>query len=147
MLALTKLILALIYLSAPCLAAGEAELGAGDRIFYLFSPESLEQRQRVMRLWQQFGDGAVVRVVAIARSGQTPLDLPLMSVAAANRSTAVPEYIKARLDAADDYFAIRSPLGVLRKTGRGEEFLIPLAIEVATEVDESTWGKVKELFR
>ena len=142
---LTKTLLALACLVALCTAADENMPAGGDRIFYLYSPESAEQRQRVARLWQRFGAGYFV---AIVREGRGPEGLPSIAKFAAARSAIVPEYIKARLDSDRDYFALTGPGGALRRTGRGidlEDALSPAII--ATEVDESTWGKVKDLFR
>lgn len=142
---LTKTLLALACLVALSTAADESVPAAGDRIFYLYSPESAEQRQRVARLWRQFGAG---HCVAIVRNEQGPEGLTSISTSAAARSPVVPEYIKTRLDSDRDYFALTDQGGALRLTGRGIDLdvLFPAAI-TATEVDETTWGKVKDLFR
>lgn len=117
-----------------------------SRVFYVFSPDKAPQHQRVLQLWHQFRtQDAEQRLVAIARDGQGPTveGLTLWSGARAAQSSAVPAYIKARLDADGDYFAAIDSAGTLHWAGPGQDLLQPLA----TEVDESTWGKVKDLFK
>lgn len=117
-----------------------------SRVFYVFSPDRPPQHQRVLQLWHQFrAQDAEQRLVAIARDGQGPTveGLTLWSGARAAQSSAVPAYIKARLDADGDYFAAIDSAGALHWAGPGQDLLQPLA----TEVDESTWGKVKDLFK
>ena len=134
-------------------AASEANSGdiqvlpEDSRVFYVFSHDRAPQRQRVLQLWQQFSaQDAEQRFVAIARDGQVLAEvegLTLWSIAMAAQSPEVPAYIKARLDAAGDYFAAIDSEGTLYLAGPGQDLLHPLS----TEVDESTWGKVKDLFR
>lgn len=117
-----------------------------SRVFYVFSPDRPPQCQRVLQLWHQFrAQDAEQRLVAIVRDGQGPTieGLTLWSGARAAQSSAVPAYIKARLDADGDYFAAIDSAGTLHWAGPGQDLLQPLA----TEVDESTWGKVKDLFK
>ena len=117
-----------------------------SRVFYVFSPDKAPQHQRVLQLWQQLGDqDAEQRFVAIAREGQVLAikDLTLWSAALAAQSPEVPAYIKARLNVAGDYFAVVDSEGTLYLAGPGQDLLQPLS----TEVDETTWGKVKDLFR
>lgn len=134
-------------------AASEANSGdiqvlpEDSRIFYVFSPDRAPQRQRVLQLWQQFSaQDAEQRFIAIARDGQMLTEvegLTLWSTAMAAQSPEVPAYIKARLDADGDYFAAVDSEGTLHLVGLGQNLLRPLS----TEVDESTWGKVKDLFK
>ena len=122
------------------------DLPEDSRVFYVFSPDRAPQRQRVLQLWQQLGaQDAEQRFVAIAREGQVPAieGLTLWSAALAAQSPEVPAYIKARLAADGDYFAAIDSEGSLYLSGLGQDLLQPLS----TEVDESTWGKVKDLFR
>ena len=118
-----------------------------SRIFYVFSHDRAPQRQRVLQLWQQFSaQDAEQRFIAIARDGQMLTEvegLTLWSTAMAAQSPEVPAYIKARLDADGDYFATVDSEGTLHLAGPGQDLLQPLS----TEVDESTWGKVKDLFK
>ena len=137
------------------LLVAASEVGSGDiqvlpedsRVFYVFSHDRTPQRQRVLQLWQQFSaQDAEQRFIAIARDEQVLAaveDLTLWSVAMAAQSPEVPAYIKARLDADGDYFAAVDSEGTLYLAGPGQDLLQPLS----TEVDESTWGKVKDLFR
>ncbi|MYF91530.1 MAG: hypothetical protein F4184_05210 [Gemmatimonadetes bacterium] len=134
-------------------AASEANSGdiqvlpEDSRIFYVFSHDRAPQRQRVLQLWQQFSaQDAEQRFIAIARDGQMLTEvegLTLWSTAMAAQSPEVPAYIKARLDADGDYFAAVDSEGTLHLVGLGQNLLRPLS----TEVDESTWGKVKDLFK
>lgn len=134
-------------------AASEADSGdiqglpEDSRVFYVFSHDRIPQRQRVLHLWQQFSaQDAEQRFIAIARDEQVLAaveGLTLWSVAMAAQSPEVPAYIKALLDADGDYFAAIDSEGTLYLAGPGQDLLQPLS----TEVDESTWGKVKDLFR
>ena len=134
-------------------AASEADSGdiqvlpEDSRVFYVFSHDRTPQRQRVLQLWQQFSaQNAEQRFIAIARDEQVPAaveGLTLWSVAMVAQSPEVPAYIKARLDADGDYFAAVDSEGTLYLAGPGQNLLQPLS----TEVDESTWGKVKDLFK
>ena len=134
-------------------AASEANSGdiqvlpEDSRVFYVFSPDRAPQRQRVLQLWQQFSaQDAEQRFVAIGRDEQVLAmgeGLTLWSAAMAAQSPEVPAYIKARLDADGDYFAAVDSEGALYLAGPGQGLLQPLS----TEVDESTWGKVKDLFK
>ena len=134
-------------------AASEANSGdiqvlpEDSRVFYVFSHDRAPQRQRVLQLWQQFSaQDAEQRFIAIARDGQVLAEvegLTLWSAARAAHSPEVPAYIKTRLDADEDYFAAIDSEGTLYLAGPGQDLLHPLS----TEVDESTWGKVKDLFR
>ena len=134
-------------------AASEANSGdiqglpEDSRVFYIFSHDRAPQRQRVLQLWQQFSaQDAEQRFIAIARDEQVLAEvegLTLWSAAMAAQSPEVPAYIKGQLDADGDYFAAVDPEGILHLAGPGQDLLQPLS----TEVDESTWGKVKDLFR
>ncbi len=147
--------LVLLLVAASEVGSGEIQaLPEDSRVFYVFSYDEAPQRQRVLWLWEQWSrlkgevkrtQDAAQRFVAIARDGQVPAveGLTLWSVAMAAQSPEVPAYIKVRLDADGDYFAAINPEGALYLAGLGQDLLQPLA----TEVDESTWGKVKDLFR
>ena len=141
----TGLVLLLVLASEANSGQIEA-LPEDSRVFYVFSHDRAPQRQRVLQLWHQFrAQDAEQRFVAIARDGQVPTieGLTLWPVAMAAQSLAVPAYIKARLDADGDYFAAIDSAGALHLAGPGQDLLQPLS----TEVDESTWGKVKDLFK
>ena len=139
--------LSLLLVAASGASSGEIQaLPEDSRVFYVFSHDRAPQRQRILQLWRQLeARDAEQRFVAIAREGQVPAieGLTLWSVARAAQSPEVPAYIKARLDADGDYFAAVDREGTLRLAGPGQDLLQPLS----TEVDESTWGKVKDLFR
>jgi hypothetical protein len=148
--------LVLLLVAASGADSGEIQVLPKDsRVFYVFSHDKAPQRQRVLQLWRQLfrledevkrAQDAEQRFVAIVRDGQVLAvaeGLTLWSVARAAQSPEVPAYIKARLDADGDYFAAIDSDDTLRLAGPGQDLLQPLS----TEVDESTWGKVKDLFR
>ena len=140
--------LVLLLIAASEVGSGEIQVLPEDsRVFYVFSPDRAPQRQRVLQLWQQFStQDAEQRFIAISRDGQVlaiAKGLTLWSAAMAAQSPEVPAYIKARLDADGDYFATVDSEGTLHLAGPGQDLLQPLS----TEVDETTWGKVKDLFR
>ena len=147
--------LVLLLVSASGVSSGQIyDLPEDSRVFYVFSHDRVPQRQRVLQLWQQLSrlksevkhaQDSEQWFVAIAREGPVPAveGLTLWSVAMAAESPEVPAYIKARLDADGDYFAAIDSEGTLYLAGPGQDLLQPLS----TEVDESTWGKVKDLFR
>ena len=140
--------LVLLLVAARGVDSGEIQaLPEDSRVFYVFSHDRAPQRQRVLQLWRQLrAQDAKQRFVAIVRDGQVlgmAEGLTLWSAVMAAQSPEVPAYIKARLDADEDYFAAIDPEGDLYLAGPGQNLLQPLS----TEVDESTWGKVKDLFR
>ena len=140
--------LVLLLIAASEANSGDIQILPEDsRVFYVFSHDRAPQRQRVLQLWQQFSaQDAEQRFIAITRDEQVLAmaeDLTLWSAAMAAQSPEVPAYIKTRLDAAGDYFAAIDSEGTLFLAGPGQDLLQPLS----TEVDESTWGKVKDLFR
>ena len=142
------MVLVLLLVAASGASSDEIQaLPEDSRVFYVFSPDRGPQRQRVLQLWQQFStQDAEQRFVAIARDGQVLAEtegLTLWSVAMAAQSPEVPAYIKVRLDSDGDYFAAVDSGGDLYLAGPGQGLLQPLS----TEVDESTWGKVKDLFK
>ena len=140
--------LALLLVAGSGVGSSEIQILPEDsRVFYVFSHDRAPQRQRVLQLWRQFSaQDAEQRFVAIARDGQVLAateGLTLWSATMAAQSPEVPAYIKARLDADGDYFAAIDSEGALQLAGPGQDLLHPLS----TEVDESTWGKVKDLFK
>ena len=140
--------LVLLLVAANGASSGQIyDLPEDSRVFYVFSHDKAPQRQRVLQLWRQFSaQDAEQRFIVIARDRQMLAEvegLTLWSIARAAQSPEVPAYIKARLDADGDYFAAIDSEGTLHLAGPGQDLLQPLS----TEVDESTWGKVKDLFR
>ena len=140
--------LALLLVAGSGVGSSEIQVLPEDsRVFYVFSHYRAPQRQRVLQLWQQFSaQDAEQRLIAIVRDRQMLAEvegLTLWSDTMAAESADVPAYIKARLDADGDYFAAIDSEGTLFLAGPGQDLLQPLS----TEVDESTWGKVKDLFR
>jgi hypothetical protein len=139
-------LMALALLVAPLTTAGEGGIALEEeRLFFLFSPEVAEQRQRAIWLRGRFETlGAGGQFVAITR-GASPM---LEGVDADGAKSAdIPPYLKSRLDADGDFFAVMGRGGQVHSVGRGGDLQRDFLRGVATEVDESTWGKVKELFK
>lgn len=135
--------------------------GLPRRIFYLFSPQVPEHCQRardLQRLIDAGGDRVqVVGVVRLAGEGTEGLEsfrhrhglsyLLLDSTAAPE----LPVFLQEHLGQEGDYvLLLDSDAQILfADTGEGlAQLLADLApVPLATEVDESTWGKIKELFQ
>ncbi len=135
---LTRALVALVALPAVDAVADatKAAVRSPDRVYYLFSPDAVEQRQRAERMQRLLHERPLV---VIAR-GPWGMENPAV-VGAPD----FPAFLKERLDAESDYFALWDA-GRWR-TGSGRDLEDLVAANIATEVDESTWGKVKDLFK
>ena len=122
--------------------ATKADDQSTERVYYLFSSDAVEQRQRVERL-QRLLRGR--QLVAIARGEWDAENPAVVAVAEVAGAPDFPVFLKQRLDAESDYFAMWDADRLLTGFGRDLEGLI--VPDIATEVDESTWGKVKDLFK
>jgi hypothetical protein len=149
-----------LFVGAPRTWAEGAEV-AGYRLFYVFSPDQAEQRLHALVL-----DGLArsiqgkVQVVGLARTvtgasealGQSlGLSYPLFAAGAWKRAGA-PDGVREHVAPGPDYALLVDRSGQPVEAGPGEQLSRILsrfaaAVELATDVDESTWGKVKELFR
>jgi hypothetical protein len=142
---------------------GPAHAGGDStcRLYYVFSPDQAEQRLRAVLVdgWTRALAGGP-RVFALARAAAGAdleafrraerLSMPVYAVASWERLGA-PATVGAHLDAGLDYAVAVNAAGETVAAGEGaqlEQILVQLAgPAVSTDVDESTWGKVKELFR
>ena len=119
-------------------------------LFYLFSPDNPNHLKRVVQLRELAGDSTrSFRLVTVShtayKTAQTPRE--------GSRSTAwVPAAISQRLDGEVDYVVLVENDGKIRAEGSGESMESVLALlgsdlKVTTEIDENTWGKIKDLFQ
>ncbi len=133
-------------LSASSGRAGEGGYGTADdarlRLFYLYSPEAHPQQER-LAFWQRLSTAPmnsfdVIGVVWPRSEGalprEWPASVPVVEHAADGGDYAVLVYPDARIHShgsgSDMERVVRSLSGA----------------RVSTDVDESTWGKIKELF-
>ena len=141
---LTRALLVLtVLLAADAVAdATKAAARSADRVYYLFSPEVVEQRRRAEYLQRRLRDRPLVVITRDEWSADSPA---VVAAAAVAEAPDFPAFLKERLDAESDYFAFWDA-GLLR-TGSGQDLDDLITADIITEVDESTWGKVKDLFK
>lgn len=143
---------------------------AGDqisaRLFYVFSADDAAQRLgarhldqwnedhgrplRVMGLVQHQGDLAVMEQLRL----QEGISFELVCAAAAQQNPGLPAELSGHLDSAAGFVLLVDANGRAAASGAGTELnqvldraVLMLGGQLATEVDESTWGKVKEIFK
>lgn len=126
--------------------AGEGDSGAvGDaslRLFYLYAPDQQLQVERLAR-WQEasIAPRHPFEVIGVA------WPRPQQSSQGEKR---VPEPVLARAGDGGDYAALVYPDARIHSQGSGsdmERVVRSLSgAGMSTDVDESTWGKIKELF-
>ena len=124
--------------------AAENEFLAADRLIYVFSPDVTDHEQRAV-YWSNLAKESKKKftVILVDREKIESIDLPQSLL-----ENISPHVCHENLDYAFLYDAYNGrPLF----SGTGEEVAERLKIEtfgnVATDVDESTWGKIKELFQ
>ncbi len=141
---LTRVLLALtVLLAADAVAdATNAAVQSADRVYYLFSPDIVEQRLRAEHLQRLLRDRLLVVIARDEWSADSPT---VVAAAAVVEAPGFPAFLKEQLDAESDYFALWDA-GILW-TGPGRDLEKLIAVDIVTEVDESTWGKVKDLFK
>ena len=156
---------------AACLLHGPASAGEDRvppyRLIYLFDPgvdtHSVRSEQLAALVEPH---GAVLEIVAIVRS-DGPAEASLSSggspafetltadrvLASSRISDEARKWLRGVLPQRGDFFALDSGTGIDR-TGTGKDagdgvvgFLRLIGVGESTEVDFSTWGKVKELFK
>jgi hypothetical protein len=150
-------------------AAG-AQPAAGQtrpaQLYYVFSADDAAQRLgaraidqwneerghplRVMGLVQHRGDVAVMEQMRL----QEGISFQLVCAAAARQDPALPAELSGHLDSAAGFVLLVDARGRAAASGTGdalnqmlERAAQWLGAPVSTEVDESTWGKVKEIFK
>lgn len=119
-------------------------------LFYLFSPDNPNHLKRVVQL-RELADEATrsFRLVTVSHAAYETAESP----GGDRGATAwVPAAISQRLDGEADYVVLVENDGKVRAEGSGESMESVLALlgsdlPVATEIDENTWGKIKDLFQ
>lgn len=150
------------------LVSGAGAQQAADRaqLFYVFSADDAAQRLgarhldqwnedhgrplQVMGLVQHQGDVAVMEQMRL----QEGISFQLVCAAAARQNPGLPAELSGHLDSAAGFVLLVDGQGRAAASGAGAELdqvldraALLLGNLVATEVDESTWGKVKEIFK
>ncbi len=122
----------------------------GFDLFYLFSPDNPNHLERVSQLRELAGDTTrSFRLVTVSHAAYEEVQ---RSQAVRGSATWIPAAIARRLAGTTDYVVLVEAGGKVRAEGSGgsiERVLALLApsLPIATEVDESTWGKIKDLFQ
>ena len=145
--------------------SGEDVLGQMHRLFYLFSPQVPEQCERARTLQKLVRSHRhqlqVIGVVRVAENDADKADrleefrrlhslsYRLLTAAEALDDAEMPLAVKERLASPGDYVLLFDGDGSTADSGIGRELhrLLEKFAPVSTDVDESTWGKIKELFQ
>ena len=126
-----------------------------ERFYYFFSFQEAEQRERAVdlqRLIQPFG--ADLEVMGIVREesfsgSELELSYPLITQAAARIE--MPPELESLFAHENDHAILVDADGRIVADGPGSDLSRVLAHVgnrgLVTEIDESTWGKIKELFQ
>ena len=136
------------------------------RLFYVFSPDKPSHRFHAREL-QELAElhRPRLQITGIVRWAQTDrasaeilkefrtrngLSYELLSTTAARRNPEVPAELKRKFSAADDCAVLVDAAGESAAVGSGREFTRMLSAlrpeGIRTEVDDTTWGKIKVLF-
>ena len=140
-------ILAIGFMRAPCSAEGS---GAGIHrasVYYVFSVDESEGRERAVSLDRRLREESVdLKLLIIARGTTDPMpaDIVWLQADAVDQSLDLPEYIRARLFRDGDYFAVVDGDGRARISGVGNR--LGDIFTVRTDVEVKTWAKIKDLF-
>jgi len=147
-------------MQAQVLGGGAVPRGApAERLVYVFSPADPIHRQRAERLlaWTR-GSSPVVDLVGVVRNhgsgyaAAEDLDLgfPVVPVGRLG-SAGLPEDLLDGIPADSDYGLLLNAADGVRWIEPGADVAAALAAgsapQLVTDIDESTWGKIKELFR
>lgn len=125
--------------------AGEGGYGpAGDgtlRLFYLYSPDHFQQVERLAS-WQNISNASAHTFDLIG--------VVWPRTKAIDGEWAIPDSIVERAGASGDYAVLVYPDARIHSQGSGSD-MEPVVrslsgAHMSTDVDESTWGKIKELF-
>lgn len=135
------------------------------RLFYLFSlqvPQQCDRACILQKLARPYSHQLeVIGVVRAAGSDveeghaldefrrRHALSYSLMTAAAALDDPQTPAAVKERLTASEDYVLLLDGDGRPAAAGTGQELhrLLGAFAPVSTDVDETTWGKIKVLFQ
>ena len=136
------------------------------QLFYVFSAEDDAQRlgARQVQEWNE-GHGGALQVMGLVRHQgdlavmeqmrvQEGISFQLVCASAAQHSPGLPAELASHLDSAAGFVLLVDGGGRTRASGAAAELNLVLDRAgfllgglAATEVDESTWGKVKEIFK
>ncbi len=148
------------------LLAGVAGAQPAARLFYVFSATDAGQRLeagyldqwnndrgrplQVLGLVQHQGDVAVMEQMRV----QEGISFQLLCAAAVRQNPGLPAELSGHLDSAAGFVLLVDGKGRAAAYGPGTELkavleraALLLGDRGSTEVDESTWGKVKEIFK
>jgi hypothetical protein len=138
-----------LLLGGPAKASGQE---GASRFFYVFSTDQAEELERAHRLQELVrAQGRPLPVVALFR-GARPAGLEGLVLLEAPEGRADERVLAGlRKWLGQDYVAIFDGAGRLRARAEGRHlerlFAAFVGKDVPTEVDESTWGKIKDLFK
>ena len=133
-----------------------AAASAGDvRVLYLFSPSSSEQVARFAQLQRRAQGASHVELIGLSREDPIPEGIRAISVvrflASGAPDAASRRWVAERLRARGDALRVERPDSVYSsdEDDRSIEAIADRAgvALVTTDIDFSTWGKVKDLFR
>tara|TARA_B100001094_G_scaffold170011_1_gene164448 strand:- start:454 stop:840 length:387 start_codon:yes stop_codon:yes gene_type:complete len=124
--------------------AADNEFVAADRLIYVFSPDVTDQEQRAV-YWSNLAKKSKKKftVILFDREKIESIDLPQPLI----------EIIDTHFHHKNMEYALlyNAHSGRTLFSGTGEEVAEILNVRIigslATDVDESTWGKIKELFQ
>ena len=136
------------------------------QLFYVFSAEDDAQRlgARQLQAWKDGHEGWLQVMGLVRHQGdlavmeqlrvQEGISFQLVCASAAQHSPGLPAELASHLDSAEGFVLLVDGSGRAKASGAAAELDLVLnraALLVgglaATEVDESTWGKVKEIFK
>jgi hypothetical protein len=159
----THLSLAAVAVTLLCVnngIAGNDEIlrrgeGGSERLYYFFSLDDAQQRERAVdlqRLVQPFGTDLEVTGI-VREESVSAYDLGLSYDLVTRRAAQIemPANLERFFDYENDHAVLVDADGRVVANGPGSDLGQVLAHVgnkgVVTEIDESTWGKIKELFQ
>lgn len=114
-------------------------------LFYLFSPANPDHLERVLQLRELANEATrSFRLVTVSHGAYDSVER--------EDAAWMPAAISQRLAGETDYVVLVERGGQVRAEGSGSSMknvlaLLERRLPVSTEVDESTWGKIKDLFQ
>ena len=123
-------------------AEGAQDISPSMRLLYWYDPHNIEQVNQLEALRLLVQEGQLLLL-----SGYSP---PIVSGPPVNFEPVLSDFLTGK-DAYGDYAVLLTEGGEVRVQGSGEQMEQALQTlpnhYVSTDVDESTWGKIKELFQ
>ena len=133
-----------------------AAASPGDiRVLYLFAPSSPEQVSRFGQLERRARSAGSVELIGLSREEPVPEGIGAISamhyLASGAADAASRRWIAERLRERGDALRVERPETVYASDGEGRSIEATAARAgvalVTTDIDFSTWGKVKDFFR